>query len=150
MTNAIIGLWLVLTPLLPEQLPANTIYMGEHIQPIVASRSKCKSLTGFCMTLTLKNFLQVKDAVQNQPSLCSLAVKETADTCRDQAESLADLVSSRKLKDQEIIDSYKIKLKAVEFERDRANSKRLTWKYVSAGLVGLSAILTTTVIVMRN
>ena len=148
--NILLNALLIMTPLLPERLPANTIYMGEHVQPILAERSKCKSLTGFCMTLTLRNFLQVKDAVQNQPGLCSLAVKKTADACRDQAESLADLVSSRTLEDQQIIDSYKIKLSAVEFERDRANSKRMKWKYVSAGLVGLSAILTTTVIVMRN
>ena len=39
--TSLMSLVLWLTPLLPEQIPANTIYMGEHLEPIVAERAKC-------------------------------------------------------------------------------------------------------------
>ena len=102
------------------------------------------------MTLTLSNFLQVKDVVQNQPGLCHLAVTSTASACRDSAESLASLVSQRTVEDQQIIDSYKVKLSAVEGTLAETEQKRFKWKWVSAGLVGLSAILTTTIIIIRK
>ncbi len=148
--SSLLSLIIWLSPLIPEQVPANTIYMGEHIKPIVGERSRCKSLTGFCMTLTLGNFLQVKDAIQNQPGLCHLAVTSTASACRDSAESLASLVSQRTVEDQQIIDSYKVKLSAVERTLAETEQKRFKWKWVSASLVGLSAILTTTIIIIRK
>ena len=150
MVTNLAALIILMTPLVPEHLPANTIYMGQHIQPIVAERSKCESLTGFCMTLTLRSFLQVKDAVQNQPDLCHLAVKSTAQACRDQAESLADLVSQRTLEDQKIIDSYKVKLNALDVTLAETKSERLKWKWASVSLLSLSAILTTTIIIIKK
>ena len=150
MQTSLLSLIIWLSPLLPEQIPAKTIYMGEHVKPVIGERSKCKSLTGFCMTLTLRDFLKVKDAVQNQPGLCHLAVTSTASACKAQALSLADIVSQRTLEDQQIIDSYKIKLNALELTLAETEEKRFKWKWVSASLVGLSAILTTTIIIIKK
>ena len=150
MQTSLMTLIIWLSPLLPEQIPAKTIYMGEHVKPVIGERSKCKSLTGFCMTLTLRDFLKVKDAVQNQPGLCHLAVTSTASACRDQAKSLADIVSQRTLEDQQIIDAYKVSLDAVELTLAETVETRFKWKGGSASLVGLSAILTTTIIIIRK
>lgn len=150
MVTSFLTLIIWLSPLVPEQIPANTIYMGEHVKPVVGERSKCKSLTGFCMTLTLGDFLKVKDAVQNQPGLCHLAVESTASACKDQAESLADLVSQRTLEDQQIIDSYKVKLSAVELDLAKTEEMRYKWKWAGISLASLSAILTTTIIIIKK
>ena len=144
--TSLLSVVLWLTPLLPEQVPANTIYMGEHLEPIVAERSKCGSLTGYCMTLTLRNYLQVKDAVQNQPALCSIAVDRTAEACRMQAEALADLVAQRALKDAELIKGYQVKLKALDHDLGKAQGERLRWKWAAISVSSLSAILTTIII----
>ena len=150
MATSLLTLIIWLSPLVPEQIPANTIYMGEHVKPVVGERSKCESLTGFCMTLTLGDFLKVKDAVQNQPGLCHLAVESTASACRDQAKSLADLVSQRTIEDQKIIDSYKVKLSAVELELAKTEEMRYKWKWAGISLASLSAILTTTIIIIKK
>ena len=148
--TSLVSLVLWLTPLLPEQIPANTIYMGEHLEPIVAERSKCKSLTGYCMTLTLRNYLQVKDAVQNQPALCTIAVNKTAEACRMQAEALADLVAQRDLKDAELIKGYQVKLKALDHDLVKTQGERLRWKWAAISVSSLSAILTATIIIIRK
>ena len=148
--TSLMSLVLWLTPLLPEQIPANTIYMGEHLEPIVAERSKCKSLTGYCMTLTLRNYLQVKDAVQNQPALCTHAGNKTAEACRMQAEALADLVAQRDLKDAELIKGYQVKLKALDHDLAQTQGERLRWKWAAISVSSLSAILTTTIFIIRK
>ncbi len=148
MLTSLMTLTLFMTPLVvPEDVPANVIYMGEHIKPIKGERSRCESLTGFCMTLTLRGFLQVKDAVQNQPNLCHLAVEESAKACQTQAEALADLVSSREIEDQQIIDAYKLRLTALEGDLAQTSTERLRWKWAAIGVSSLSVILTTVIII---
>jgi len=146
--TSLLTLTLFMTPLaVPENVPADTIYMGEHIEPIKGERSRCKSLTGFCMTLTLRGFLQVKDAVQNQPNLCHLAVEESAKACQTQAEALADLVSAREIEDQKVIDAFKLKLSALEGDLAQTSHERLRWKWAAIGVSSLSVILTTIIII---
>ena len=147
MISVLMSVLLFMSPLLPEQLPANQIYMGEHLQPISGDRIKCKSATGFCMTLTLKGFLRAKDAIQNQPNLCQLAVDQTATACRVQAEALAVVVSQREQDDQQLINSYKLKLKHAESTLAQVDHQRIKWRWAALGVSSLSAILTTIMII---
>jgi hypothetical protein len=147
---SLLSLMLICSPALtPELIPAHTIYMGDHIAPIVANREKCGSLTGFCMTLTLSQFLRVRDVVHNSPRLCDQAVELTAQTCVTRAAQVAELASKRTTDDAKIIESYQLKLDALDLARAKNDLRAQRWKWgaVSAGSV---ALILTSIIILRN
>ena len=133
-----------LNPLLPERLPAHHIFLGDHLPSIVGERSKCESLTGFCMTITLKEFLQVKDIVQNSPSLCEYAVQKSAEACSKQAQELAHVVQNKTITDQKVINEN------LELKLARTHEKKVRWKWASASLLSVSVLLTTTLIIIKK
>ena len=88
-----IAAFIILQALMPST-PANVIYLGEHLPPIHADRSRCESLTGFCMAVTLTEFLQLKDIAQNTPNMCRRAVDQASKACAKSAAELADAVAA--------------------------------------------------------
>ena len=146
----LLTLIIFLNPLLPERLPAHHIFLGDHLPSIVGERSKCESLTGFCMTITLKEFLQVKDIVQNSPSLCEYAVQKSAEACSKQAQELAQVVQNKTITDQKVIDSLKVINENLELKLARTHEKKVRWKWASASLLSVSVLLTTTLIIIKK
>ena len=136
---------LFFTPL----LPANSIYLGEHLPPIHAERQVCNSITGFCMLVTLSEFLQLKDIAQNQPDLCKIAVRESAQTCANEAQDLADLVSGREIETQKLIDAYQVQLADVDNQLLKSERRAQRWKWATFSTASVT-ILTTLILVIRE
>ena len=129
--------------------PANVIYLGEHLPPIHADRSRCESLTGFCMSVTLTEFLQLKDIAQNTPNMCRRAVDQTSTACAKSAAELAEVVSQREQDDADLIKSYQIQVNTLDTKINRLNAARARWKW-GAYSAGAVAVITSTILVIKG
>jgi len=140
---------LFFTPILTDATPANTIFLGEHLPPISATRTRCNSSTGFCMSVSLTEFLQLKDIVQNSPSLCQVAVNEAADACKNQAAQFADVVNGREQKDAEVIAAYQTENSRIDALLNTSNTSRDKWR-MGACIAGAFAIITTSILIVQG
>ena len=145
----IINVLLFFTPILTDATPANTIFLGEHLPPITATRTQCKSSTGFCMSVSLTEFLQLKDIAQNTPSLCQIAVDKTVDACKLQAAELADVVSGREQKDAEVIAAYQAENARIEELLNASNTSRNKWR-LGAYTGVVFAVVTTSILIIQG
>ena len=130
---------LYLSPVLPPT-PANVIHIGEHLPPIVGERTPCNSLTGFCMSIPLRAFLQLKDIAQNSPDLCKTAVETSAAACAHQTAELADVITGREVEAQKVIDAYQVQLDTMRTELSESNAGREKWKTLSISASVISVI----------
>tara|TARA_R100001015_G_C4624036_1_gene182040 strand:+ start:779 stop:1222 length:444 start_codon:yes stop_codon:yes gene_type:complete len=140
---------LFFTPILTDVTPANTIFLGEHLPPISATRTRCNSSTGFCMSVSLTEFLQLKDIAQNSPSLCEVAVNEAADACKNQAAELAEVVIGREQKDAEVIAAYQVENSRIDALLKRSNTSRDKWR-IGAYTAGAFAVVTTSILIIQG
>ena len=140
---------LFLTPILTDATPASTIFLGEHLPPISATRTRCNSSTGFCMSVSLTEFLQLKDIAQDSPSLCQVAVNEAADACKNQAAELAEVVIGREQKDAEVIAAYQVENSRIDALLKRSNTNRDKWR-IGAYTAGAFAVVTTSILIIQG
>ena len=140
---------LFFTPILTDATPANTIFLGEHLPPISATRTRCNSSTGFCMSVSLTEFLQLKDIAQNSPSLCQVAVNEAADACKNQAAELAEVVIGREQKDAEVIAAYQVENSRIDALLNTSNTSRDKWR-IGAYTAGAFAVVTTSILIIQG
>ena len=79
MTNLLLSVLLVLTPLKPENIPPNWIYLGQGVEPIKAIKVdtdfdlKIKEPSAL---LTVPEFIRLKSALEDSPDLCVWAIDE--------------------------------------------------------------------------
>lgn len=127
--------------------PALMICMGGYLPPVVAEKWQVLDQPTL-MTISVHDWLRLKDAIHHSPDLCKAAVDATAESCVKEAESLAKMVQKRETQDQKLIDSLKRSLEAQEkLTADEARRARnLKW-----GLIGASsvAVITTTIMILK-
>lgn len=127
--------------------PALMICMGGYLPPVVAERWQVLDQPTL-MTISVHDWLRLKDAIHHSPNLCKAAIDATAESCVKEAEQLAQIVSKRETDDQKLIDSLKRSLEAQEkLAADEAKRARhLKW-----GLIGASsvAVITTTIMILK-
>tara|TARA_R100000664_G_C2701006_1_gene101316 strand:+ start:104 stop:550 length:447 start_codon:yes stop_codon:yes gene_type:complete len=142
-------LLIILAPLLPDNIPANVIYMGQGVAPIHSIKIK----KGFVsdntyMLLTPYNFVRVKSALENSPDLCTLAIDETVKTCTQGLEREKQIMQQREQNDAQILLAYESRLSALESELQIANKHNKIMVWVTSA-VGLVATVSTTIAILR-
>tara|TARA_Y100000592_G_scaffold65802_1_gene102319 strand:+ start:3185 stop:3622 length:438 start_codon:yes stop_codon:yes gene_type:complete len=143
-----IGALFILQALLPAT-PANVINLGDHLPRIEGERSRCNSKTGFCMTVTLTQFLQLKDIAHNSPNLCRTAVDQAATECALSAAELAVVVSDREQDDAELIRAYDEQNKALKLQLEELNTKRDKLK-IGVYSAGAVAVIATSILIVKG
>ena len=127
--------------------PALMICMGGYLPPVVAEKWQVLDQPTL-MTISVHDWLRLKDAIHHSPNLCKAAVDATAESCVKEAEKLAQIVSKRETDDQKLIESLKRSLEAQEkLTADEARRARnFRW-----GLIGASsvAVITTTIMILK-
>jgi hypothetical protein len=123
------------------------ICMGGYLPPVVAERWQVLDQPTL-MTISVHDWLRLKDAIHHSPNLCKAAIDATAESCVKEAESLAKMVQKRETQDQKLIDSLKRSLEAQEkLAADEAKRARhLKWVSIAASSV---AVITTTIMVLK-
>ena len=142
-----IGALLILQALLPAT-PANVINLGDHLPRIEGERSRCNSKTGFCMTVTLTQFLQLKDIAHNSPNLCRTAVDQAAAECALSAAELAVVVSDREQDDAELIRAYDEQNNAMKLQLKELNTQRYKLK-IGVYSAGAVAVIATSILIVK-
>jgi len=127
--------------------PALMICMGGYLPPVVAEKWQVLDQPTL-MTISVHDWLRLKDAIHHSPDLCKAAVDATAESCVKEAESLAKMVQQRETQDQKLINSLKRSLEAQEkLTADEARRARnFRW-----GLIGASsvAVIATTIMILK-
>ena len=101
------------------------------------------------MLVTLSEFLQLKDIAQNQPDLCKIAVRESAQMCANEAQDLADLVSGREIETQKLIDAYQVQLAESDTLLLKSERRTQRWKWTTFSTASVT-ILVTLILVIRD
>ena len=127
--------------------PALMICMGGYLPPVVAERWQVLDQPTL-MTISVHDWLRLKDAIHHSPNLCKAAVDATAESCVKEAEKLAQIVSKRETDDQKLIESLKRSLEAQEkLTADEARRARhFRWGRITASSV---AVITTTIMILK-
>ena len=101
------------------------------------------------MSVSLTEFLQLKDIAQNSPSLCQVAVNEAADACKNQAAELADVVIGREHKDAKVIAAYQVENSRIDALLNTSNTSRDNWR-IGAYTAGAFAVVTTSILIIQG
>ena len=127
--------------------PGLMICMGDHLAPVVAERWQVLDQPTL-MTISVHDWLRLKDAIHHSPNLCKAAIDATAESCVKEAEKLAQIVSKRETDDEKLIESLKRSLEAQEkLTADEAQRARhLKWGLIATSSV---AVIATTIMVLR-
>ena len=101
------------------------------------------------MLVTLSEFLQLKDIAQNQPDLCKIAVRESAQACANKAQDLVDLVNGREVETQKLIDAYQVQLAEIDTQLLKSERRIQRWKWATFSTASVT-ILTTLILAFGN
>ncbi len=138
-----------LLPLLPAELPANQIYMGQGIEPITAIKVKRGWLAPtLSMVLTPYEWIRLKSALEGSPDLCTFAINEAIDTCLQGQKREQTIMLNREISDAQLITAYESRLKIIESELQSSYKQNKILMYISAG-VGVIATAATTMAILK-
>tara|TARA_Y100000114_G_scaffold116121_1_gene110373 strand:+ start:1701 stop:2009 length:309 start_codon:yes stop_codon:yes gene_type:complete len=101
------------------------------------------------MSVSLTEFLQLKDIAQNTPNMCRRAVDQASTACAKSAAELAEVVSQREQDDADLIKSYQIKVNTLDTKINQLNTARTRWKW-GAYSAGAVAVITSTILVIKG
>ena len=133
------ALVLLLAPLLPADIPANMIYMGQGIEPIHSIKIKRGFVSdGRYMLITPYNFIRVKSALENSPDLCTLAISETVKSCTAGLEREQQIMLNREHDDAKLLTAYESRLKAIESDLQNSEYHNKMLMYITGGFALLS------------
>jgi hypothetical protein len=139
-------LWLQALPPTSTVDPALTIYMGDHLQPIIGEKFKIQG-SPLHILISAYDWLRLKDAVQGSPDLCASAVDATSKACAEEARKVAQKARAQTVADADLIASLKRQLdSAHELTATEAEAhQRYKWATISVGAV--TAVVTSIMIV---
>ena len=142
MINFILSSLLVLTPLLPADLPPTMIYMGKGLEPVATIKVKMGHVVGqTSILMTPYEFIRVKSAIEGSGDLCNWAVEEAVNACLNQMSEEVDRALGRENHDRELITAYELRLKTLERDLNSSyrQNKLMMYLSVSLGAIALSA-----------
>ncbi len=141
--HALTALVLFLTPLRPADIPANQIYLGEHIEPITAIKVRQGWVApGLSMVLTPFEFTELKSAIENSPDLCTHAIGMAVKQCQSGLKREQQIFLDREANDAQLITSYENRLKMIETELQTSYKQNKMLMYLAAGLSAIAGSAT--------
>ena len=130
--NFFVSLVLVLTPLLPADIPPTLIYLGPGVDPIHSLKLKMGGPMPYAgLVLTPANWVRLKSALEGAPDLCVWAVDEAIKRCEQGAREQADILLNRETEDKAIISAYEIRLQKSELALESAIEEAVMYKWTS-------------------
>ena len=140
---------LLLTPLLPADLPPNMIYMGKGLEPVATMKVKKGHVVGGThILMTPYEFIRVKSAIEGSGDLCNWAVEEAVNACLLQMREEVDRALGRENHDRELLKAYEVRLKTIEEDLQASTKRNKMLMYLSASL-GAIALSATTIAVIK-
>lgn len=152
MTNLLLSVLLVLTPLKPENIPPNWIYLGQGVEPIKAIKVdtdfdlKIKEPSAL---LTVSEFIRLKSALEDSPDLCVWAIDEALKECEKGMTKALTEAYGRETNHLEIITAYETRLLKIEDALKREKKSNKIMLYVASGL-GFVATIATTLYIIKD
>lgn len=136
-------LMLFLVPLRPADIPANQIYLGEHIEPITAIRvQKGWVAPTLSMVLTPYEFIELKSAIEHSPDLCTHAIDLAVKQCSAGLQREKEIMLGRETSDQQLITAYEQRLKIIEGELQVSYKQNKILMYLATGLSAIAGSAT--------
>ena len=140
----------IATPLLPNNIPASSIYMGKGLELVETFKIKKGWVSDSTyQVITPYNFIRLKSAVEGANDLCLFAVDEALKVCETGLQNERELFLGRESDDQLIIKSYEHRLKTIESELQNAQSTNTILIYVASSLGVIAASSLTLYIVSK-
>ena len=134
---------LFLTPLRPADIPANQIYLGEHIEPITAIKVQQGWVAPtLSMVLTPFEFTELKSAIEHSPDLCTHAIGVAVKQCQSGLEREKNIFLGREASDAQLITAYENRLKMIEGELQLSYKQNKMLMYLAAGLSAIAGSAT--------
>jgi len=138
----------ILAMLLPwaPMLPAHQIWMGEHLEPVVAE--KIEEPDRVMMAVSVYDFVRLKHRAESASGNCSEVISEAVGACQSTAHDVLQLTHDEATETQadqvRVIEALRImvadeKEKTAKVEED---NEVLKWVAVGTGVVALSAVTT--------
>ena len=147
MISFLVSLSLILTPVLPENIPATLIYLGRGVEPIHSLKVK----KGFVVDetsilLTPFNFVRIKSILEGSPDLCTYAIDSAIDECLEGMKRAEAIALDREHNDAQIITAYEVRLDKLEKSLAASYKQRNILLY-SIGGVSLVAVASLSLLV---
>ena len=128
----ILSLVLVLTPLLPADIPPTLIYLGPGVDPIHSLKLRMGEPMPYTgLVVTAANWVRLKSALEGAPDLCVWAVDEAITRCEQGAREQAEILLHRENEDKAIISAYEIRLQQSELALQDAIEDAAMYKWTS-------------------
>jgi len=152
MTSFLLSILLILTPLKPDDIPPNWIYLGQGVEPIKAIKVdtdfdlKIKQPSAL---LTVPEFIRLKSALENSPDLCVWAIDEALKECEKGMTKALNEAYTREVDHLDIIKAYETRLLKLEDALKKEKKYNKIMLYVAGGLSFVATITTTLYIIKR-
>jgi hypothetical protein len=143
MISLLVSLSLILTPVLPENIPAQLIYLGKGVEPIHSIKvRKGYVVDTTSILLTPFNFIRIKSILEGSPDLCVYAIDQAVQQCQEGIAREQQITLERENNDAEIIAAYESRLKLIEDDLvdTQLKNKILIWSSVSLALLSSISI----------
>ena len=135
-----------LTPL--ADIPAKAIWLGKGIEIIQGEKIKAGEVASTTkMMLKIHDFVRLKSAMESSTDLCSWAITETYNECRQGAKRQLDIALNRESNQADLISAYEHRLKQTESALSKSENYTKILLYVTGGLAIVSASTTTLFII---
>lgn len=147
MINLLLSISLIFTPVLPENIPAQLIYLGKGVDPIHSIKVERGYIVDTTsILLTPYNFVRLKSILEGSPDLCTYAIDEAIKACQNGMIREQEIALDREHNDSEIIKAYEVRLNKLELSLEASQNQRniLLW---SIGGVSLIAVASTSLLI---
>ncbi len=135
-----------LTPL--ADIPAKAIWLGKGIEIIQGEKIKPgEKAKKTMMMLSVHDFVRLKSAMESSTDLCSWAITETYNECKQGAKRQLDIALNRESNQADLISAYEHRLKQTESALSKSENYSKILLYVAGGLAIVSASTTTLFII---
>ena len=147
MISILVSLSLILTPVLPRDIPATMIYLGANVEPIHTLKVKKGFVVGdTSIMLTPFNFIRIKSILEGSPDLCSYAIDSAVDECLQGMNREQTIALNREHDDAIMIKAYEFRLTRLEESLSTSYKHRNVLLY-SIGAVSLVAVASLSLLV---
>lgn len=152
MTSFLLSILLILTPLKPDDIPPNWIYLGQGVEPIKAikvDKDFDLKIREPSALLTVPQFIRLKSALENSPDLCAWAIDEALKECEKGMTKALNEAYTREVDHLDIIKAYETRLLKLEDSLKKEKKYNKIMLYVASGL-GFVATITTTLYIIKR
>jgi len=147
MINLIMSASLWLMPLLPDDIPANAIYLGKGVGLIHSLKLNMGEIMPHKgMVLSIANFVRLKSALEDAPDLCVWAIDQAVNECTTGLNRERDIMLKRETDDAAIITAYESRLQLTEQTLQTVTNQRQYMMYTAIATSMLAIISTSLMI----